>query len=324
MEVIKMKWASVLIFLLCFSAVGLAIEGPYHIGDTIYSEGPYFYEVQKDDCLWTISENATGRGIFYEVIVNLNPGQIQDPKRIYPGQIFRVPAGWAEALGLAVEEKQTIKSHDSVSQGFLPDGYEEEKASLAYVNWWEWVILGLIFFWLLAIIIFDGQKGAVRWSRAKEAGNNFLRFWGLTGDLVPAGVDQSTAARMLGLITEQTKVVRGWGLCTTQFINKDGGIINRTSLAFGQKEVVDDRYPNRRVRMGCGNPTTPLRGRDAEPVLNAIREIAETAGLVEITINAPGPMVLVESRIFCYPLMPATVGAKMARNHRTRRPGGRR
>jgi nucleoid-associated protein YgaU len=49
------------------------------------------YTVQPGNNLWQISRRAYGIGTHYLIIYSANLGQIHDPERIYPGQVFRVP-----------------------------------------------------------------------------------------------------------------------------------------------------------------------------------------------------------------------------------------
>ena len=49
------------------------------------------YTVQPGNNLWQISRRAYGAGTRYLIIYSANLGQIRDPERIYPGQVFRVP-----------------------------------------------------------------------------------------------------------------------------------------------------------------------------------------------------------------------------------------
>jgi nucleoid-associated protein YgaU len=49
------------------------------------------YTVQPGNNLWQISRRAYGIGTRYLIIYSANLGQIHDPERIYPGQVFRVP-----------------------------------------------------------------------------------------------------------------------------------------------------------------------------------------------------------------------------------------
>jgi nucleoid-associated protein YgaU len=49
------------------------------------------YTVQPGNNLWQISRRAYGIGTRYLIIYSANLGQIRDPERIYPGQVFRVP-----------------------------------------------------------------------------------------------------------------------------------------------------------------------------------------------------------------------------------------
>jgi nucleoid-associated protein YgaU len=48
--------------------------------------------VQPGHSLWRLSRLAYGRGVRYTVIYEANRDQIRDPARIYPGQIFALPA----------------------------------------------------------------------------------------------------------------------------------------------------------------------------------------------------------------------------------------
>jgi LysM repeat protein len=49
------------------------------------------YTVQPGNNLWQISRRAYGIGTRYLIIYSANLGQIRDPERIYPGQVFKVP-----------------------------------------------------------------------------------------------------------------------------------------------------------------------------------------------------------------------------------------
>jgi nucleoid-associated protein YgaU len=49
--------------------------------------------VQPGQNLWRLARAAYGRGVQYTVIYLANRDQIQDPRRIYPGQTFAVPSG---------------------------------------------------------------------------------------------------------------------------------------------------------------------------------------------------------------------------------------
>jgi hypothetical protein len=47
--------------------------------------------VQPGNSLWRIARQAYGRGIRYTVIYRANQGQIREPDRIFPGQVFALP-----------------------------------------------------------------------------------------------------------------------------------------------------------------------------------------------------------------------------------------
>ncbi|WP_127597048.1 LysM peptidoglycan-binding domain-containing protein [Nitratireductor alexandrii] len=47
--------------------------------------------IRRGDTLWRISRRVYGRGVRYSTIYLANEDQIEDPDRIWPGQVFRVP-----------------------------------------------------------------------------------------------------------------------------------------------------------------------------------------------------------------------------------------
>jgi hypothetical protein len=47
--------------------------------------------IRRGDNLWTIARRVYGAGIKYTTIYQANTGQIRDPDRIYPGQVFELP-----------------------------------------------------------------------------------------------------------------------------------------------------------------------------------------------------------------------------------------
>jgi nucleoid-associated protein YgaU len=53
---------------------------------------PSFVIIRRGDNLWRISRRNYGRGIRYEAIFAANRDQIRNPHRIYPGQVFIIPA----------------------------------------------------------------------------------------------------------------------------------------------------------------------------------------------------------------------------------------
>jgi len=48
--------------------------------------------VERGNSLWRIARRAYGSGYDYMVIYEANKEQIGDPNRIYPGQVFNIPA----------------------------------------------------------------------------------------------------------------------------------------------------------------------------------------------------------------------------------------
>jgi LysM repeat protein len=49
------------------------------------------YVVQPGNSLWQIARQTYGNGVQYLIIYSANLGQISDPDRIYPGQVFKLP-----------------------------------------------------------------------------------------------------------------------------------------------------------------------------------------------------------------------------------------
>ncbi|WP_170314709.1 LysM peptidoglycan-binding domain-containing protein, partial [Aquibium carbonis] len=47
--------------------------------------------IRRGDTLWRISRRVYGRGVRYSTLYLANQEQIEDPDRIWPGQVFRVP-----------------------------------------------------------------------------------------------------------------------------------------------------------------------------------------------------------------------------------------
>ena len=52
--------------------------------------------IRRGDNLWTIARRVYGEGLKYTTIYQANTGQIRDPDRIYPGQVFDLPEGLLE------------------------------------------------------------------------------------------------------------------------------------------------------------------------------------------------------------------------------------
>jgi nucleoid-associated protein YgaU len=51
--------------------------------------------IRRGDNLWTIARRVYGEGLKYTTIYEANTGQIRNPNRIYPGQVFDLPEGAA-------------------------------------------------------------------------------------------------------------------------------------------------------------------------------------------------------------------------------------
>ena len=47
--------------------------------------------IRRGDTLWRLSYRVYGRGVRYSTIYLANQSQIEDPNRIWPGQVLKVP-----------------------------------------------------------------------------------------------------------------------------------------------------------------------------------------------------------------------------------------
>lgn len=67
--------------------------------------------IRRGDTLWRISKRVYGRGTRYSTIYTANRGQIADPNRIWPGQVFRVPdkSDEGEAADMDAMQDQATK-----------------------------------------------------------------------------------------------------------------------------------------------------------------------------------------------------------------------
>ncbi len=71
-------------------APGAEASSPVDPG-AVFVPGISTAKVIRGDNLWSISRRAYGKGLRYTVIFDANQGQIRDPNRIYPGQVFVLP-----------------------------------------------------------------------------------------------------------------------------------------------------------------------------------------------------------------------------------------
>ncbi len=70
------------------------VESPFSRAQPIdVAAGNQVVVVQPGNSLWLIASRTYGSGFRYTVIYQANKGQISDPDLIYPGQIFKLPAG---------------------------------------------------------------------------------------------------------------------------------------------------------------------------------------------------------------------------------------
>jgi nucleoid-associated protein YgaU len=71
------------------SKVVARAETTFSPSGTLPQEGKV--TVEKGNSLWRIARRAYGSGFNYLIIFEANKGQIRDPDRIYPGQVFALP-----------------------------------------------------------------------------------------------------------------------------------------------------------------------------------------------------------------------------------------
>lgn len=64
---------------------------PLARAETVQLAAGQSYLVQPGNNLWQIARRAYGNGMRYVIIYAANLGQIRDPQRIYPGQVFKLP-----------------------------------------------------------------------------------------------------------------------------------------------------------------------------------------------------------------------------------------
>ena len=73
--------------------------------------------IRRGDSLWRISRRVYGRGVRYSTIYLANQSQIEDPDRIWPGQVFKVPEksadGEAEADYSTLGDRLTTMPKES-------------------------------------------------------------------------------------------------------------------------------------------------------------------------------------------------------------------
>jgi nucleoid-associated protein YgaU len=49
--------------------------------------------IKRGDNLWRLSRTWYGKGVRWSTLYTANKDQIRNPRWIYPGQVFMVPAG---------------------------------------------------------------------------------------------------------------------------------------------------------------------------------------------------------------------------------------
>ena len=70
--------------------VAARAEITFTLGGTLPAEGKLV--VEKGNSLWKIARRTYGSGFEYLAIYRANKEQIRDPDKIYPGQVFAIPA----------------------------------------------------------------------------------------------------------------------------------------------------------------------------------------------------------------------------------------
>lgn len=60
--------------------------------------------IRRGDTLWTIADRVYGKGVRYTTIYLANKGQIQDPDKIWPGQVFAMPQK-------SISDEEALKVH---------------------------------------------------------------------------------------------------------------------------------------------------------------------------------------------------------------------
>ena len=70
--------------------------------------------IRRGDSLWRISRRVYGRGVRYSTIYLANQKQIEDPDRIWPGQVFKVPrkTGAGETADMTTIKDQATTTTD--------------------------------------------------------------------------------------------------------------------------------------------------------------------------------------------------------------------
>ena len=72
------------------------VEGVATVEETVETpdtaEEPVFHTVEKGESLWKIAEKYLGKGARYPEIFEANRPMLQDPDKIYPGQMLRIPS----------------------------------------------------------------------------------------------------------------------------------------------------------------------------------------------------------------------------------------
>jgi len=67
------------------------VAGISAVQDDAGGADPVFHTVEKGDTLWAIAQKTLGDGNRYNEIFEANRPMLDDPDKIYPGQVLRIP-----------------------------------------------------------------------------------------------------------------------------------------------------------------------------------------------------------------------------------------
>ncbi len=67
------------------------VAGVAAVDDATEGAPPVLHEVKQGDTLWAIAKRTLGDGARYAEIFEANKPMLDDPDKIYPGQMLRIP-----------------------------------------------------------------------------------------------------------------------------------------------------------------------------------------------------------------------------------------
>lgn len=89
--VLVATFALLLLVAACGGSAPQPTPGPAATATPAPSEAHATYVVQPGENLWAISERFYGNGIYYMDIFEANRDQLQDPTKLQPGMILKIP-----------------------------------------------------------------------------------------------------------------------------------------------------------------------------------------------------------------------------------------